>query len=121
MKIARCTDIHTHLVGKRCDYCGHSVQFQNPESSNERTATSIGAEISRFISIDIDEGHQLQRADLCEICASSLMDGIRTFLPAFRLIASEDPVSGIRTYSYRLIDAKTDKPFHVSSLFDEGA
>lgn len=121
MKIARCTDTHTHLVGKRCDHCGHRVQFQDPESSNGRTATSIGAELSRFVSIDIDEGHQLQRADLCEACASGLLDVIRTFLPAFRLIASEDPTSGIRNYSYRLIDAQTDKPFHVSSLFDEGA
>ncbi|MDM4772954.1 hypothetical protein [Solimonas sp. SE-A11] len=121
MKIACCTDTHARLVGKRCDHCGHSVRFQDPESSGGRPATSIGAEIGRFISIDIDEGHQLQRSDLCEACASGLLDGIRTFLPAFRPIASEDPVSGIRTYSYRLIDAQTDKPFHVSSLFDEGA
>lgn len=121
MKIVSCADTHTRLVGKHCDRCDHRIQFQHPETLNERTAVSIGAEIGRFVTIDIDEGHLLQRADLCEACASSLLESIRSFLPAFRPIASEDPVSGIRTYSYRLIDAKTDRPFQVTSLFDEGA
>jgi hypothetical protein len=78
-------------------------------------------ELGRFVSVDIDEGHLLQRADLCEECAESLLKCIRAFLPAFRTIASEDPVSGVRTYSYRIIDAQTNRPFQVTSLFDDGA
>jgi len=121
MKIASCTDNRTRLVGKRCDRCGHRVKFQNPEALSGRTAVSLGAELGRFISVDLDEGHLLHRADLCEACAASLLDCLRAFLPAFRPIASEDPASGLRTFSYRVIDAETDRPFQVSSLFDDGA
>lgn len=121
MKIASYTDTHTRFVGKQCDRCGYRVQFPSPEPLGGPTAVSLGAELGRFLSVDIDEGHQLQRADLCEACASSLLDCIRTFLPAFRPIASENPVNGLRTYSYRLIDAQTGRPFQVSSLFDDGA
>lgn len=121
MKIACCTETQTRVVGKRCDRCGHRVQLQNPEVLSNRTAVSLGAELGRFISVDIDEGHQLQRADLCGDCAAILLESLRIFLPAFRPIASEDAVSGVRTYSYRLIDAETDRPFQVLSLFDDGA
>ena len=121
MKIACCTETQTHVVGKRCDRCGHRVQFPSPEALSERTAVSLGAELGRFITIDIDEGRLLQRADLCGPCAASLLESLRGFLPAFRPIASEDPTSGVRTYAYRLIDAETDRPFQVSSLFDDGA
>lgn len=121
MKIARCSETCTQFIGKRCDRCGQRTQFQNPELLSERTAVSLGAELGRFISIDIDEGHQLQRADLCGPCAASLLECLRDFLPAFRLIASDDPVSGLRTYMYRLIDAETDLPFRVWSMFDDGA
>lgn len=121
MKIAAYTETHTQIVGKRCDRCGHSVQLLSPQPSDSRTAVSLGAELARFLSIDIDEEHQLRRADLCESCASSLLDALRPFLPAFRTIASDDSAKGYRTYSYRLIHAETGRPFQVSSLVDEGA
>ena len=121
MKIVSCTEARTQIVGKCCDRCGHRVQFQHPAAVHERTAVSLGAELGRFISIDIDEGHLLQRADLCDECAASLLESLRGFLPAFRPIASDDAVSGVRSYSYRLIDADTDHPFQVWSLFDDGA
>lgn len=121
MKIVSCTETQTRIVGRRCDRCGHRVQFQHPPALNERTAVSFGAELGRFISVDIDEGHQLQRADLCGECGAMLLESLRAFLPAFRPIASDEALSGVRTYSYRLIDAATDHPFQVWSLFDDGA
>ncbi len=121
MKIVSYTDTQTQIAGKRCDHCGHSVTPFGPEMSGGRSAVSLGAECSRFVSIDIDQGHELQRADLCEQCASQLLEKLQTFLPAFRQISSEHPVTGIRTWSYRVIDAQTGRPFQVSSLFDDGA
>jgi len=121
MKIASYTETQTRIVGKRCDHCGHDVRLPVVETDGLRSAGSLSAELSRFVSIDIDQGHDLQRADLCERCASQLLENLRSFLPAFRQIASEHPVSGIRTWSYRLIDAETGHPFQVSSFFDTGA
>lgn len=121
MKIVSYTDTRTRIVGKHCDRCGHRVQFSAPGSLTGRTDVSLGAELGRFLSIDMDEGYQLHRADLCEACAAKFLDVLQTFLPAFRLIAAENPVSGLRSYSYRLIDAETGRTFEVSSLFDDGA
>ena len=120
MKIASYNESHTSIVGKCCDHCLHRVQLK-PELLDSRTAVSLCAELARFLSVDIDEGHRLQRADLCETCASKLLNSLRPFLAAFRTIASDDPQRGYRTYSYRLIDAGTGRPFQVSSLFDDGA
>lgn len=121
MKIAAYTENHTRILGKCCDRCGHRVQLRAPEAPDGRTAVSLCAEMAGFVSVDIDESHQLQRADLCESCASELLDCLRPFLPAFRAIAADDPLKGYRTYSYHLIDRETGCPFQVSSLFDDGA
>ena len=121
MKIVSYSDDQTCVVGKCCDRCGHRVQFQNRQLTESPTAVSLGAELARFLSIDIDEGHLLQRADLCESCASKLLDCVRPFLPAFRTIASDDPARGHRIYSYRVLDANTGRHFQVSSLVDDGA
>jgi len=120
MKIASYSDTLTQIVGRRCDRCGRCVRLQ-AEVPGGRSAVSLGAELSRFVSVDLDHGDKLHRADLCEPCSSKLLERIREFLPAFREIATDDPASGIRTFSYRMIDMKTNRAFRVSSLFDEGA
>ena len=121
MKIVACSETHTRILGKHCDRCGHRAPLRDLEPPDGRTAVSPGADLGQFLSIDIDEGHQLRRADLCESCASKLLGCLYPFLPAFRTIASDHPVNGYRTYSYHFIDAATGRPFRVSSLFDEGA
>lgn len=121
MKIASYTDTQTQIVGKRCDSCGRCVRLPDLEVPGARTAVSIGAELSRFMTIDIDYGDKLHRADLCDACSSRLLESVRKFLPAFREIAAEHLLSGLRTFSYRMLDAATDRTFNVSSLFDEGA
>lgn len=121
MKIVSYSESHACVVGKRCDQCGHRIQFQSRDLPENPTTVSLGAELARFLSVDIDQGHQLQRADLCELCASQLLDRLSPFLPAFRTIASDDPARGYRTYSYQLIDADTGRPFQVSSLVDDCA
>jgi len=120
MKFVSYNDTQTEIVGKRCDRCGRCVRLQ-VDSLSGRSAVSLGAELSRFLSIDLEYGNKLHRADLCESCSSALLDRIRKFLPAFREIAADDPTSGVRTFSYRVLDATTNHPFRVVSLFDEGA
>lgn len=120
MKILKTRTFPAKVLGIECDRCRRRVQMTDSENG-DRSAVSAGAELARFIAVDIAYNHAITRVDLCPPCASEFLESVRALLRFMRPIAETDAVSGRRSYEYRAIDSESGNSFHVSSLVDDGA
>lgn len=123
MKILNPETLPATIRGLECDSCRHRVVMGQMSTDPDREGSDVqrGAEIARFVTLDMEQSGSLMRADFCPACASEILEGIRRFLPKFRRIARRDPRNGARTFDYHAIDAKSGSIFAVSSLIDDGA
>jgi len=111
----------TPQLGRICDRCGHRVQQHRDMSpTDERSAVSIGAELAKFVTLDLDQNSEQYRADLCPACGELAYEMLRPLLVHMRKIAGRD-LRGLRTYNYQAVDAESGQSFSVSSIIGDGA
>lgn len=111
----------TPVVGRICDRCGHRVELsKGSPPPYDRTDVSIGAELSRFVSIDLNQNSKLYRADLCRSCGEVLLEMLRPMMASMRKIA-EPNENGVRIFNYQAVYAADGERFSISSIIDDGA
>lgn len=127
MKILNPETFPSTVLGRECDRCHRRVEmgptFRRSRITPEFDGSDVqqGVELSKFISLDLDEGGRLLRADFCPACAEGALEALARYLPNLRSIGSRDARTGVRTFDYRAIDAQSDRVFEVSSIIDDGA